>query len=308
MIFGYKTFTSDACCHRRGAHRNIADRNYRDLREDAAWTQTLVSNADFWRRSQIMAMSTMPGWRLECNHWDSMHGLNLGILQHTAANCHYELAHRRSAQSDLNAELEELYLQFKDWCSNRKVTCSTPQFNKNEIFLGGDEKTHPELSAKAANTETVLMWLSEICAGHVVSEHDQIRYMTVDGLARFLRGMKDCDRFATDAEIEMLVGAGRQYNLGYQALNAEAHAMGVLRVHIMPKNHYFCHMLLELVTERINPRFQHCFCDEDFVGRVASICFGVHISSLAERSLQRYLATLHIIWHEIQITDPDFFV
>ena len=114
--------------------------------------------------------------------------------------------------------------------------------------------------------------------------------------------------FPTDAEIEMLVGAGRQYNLGNQALNAEAHAMCVLRWHIVPNNHHFCHMLLELVTERINPRFQHCFCDEDFVGRVASICLGVHISLLVERSLQRYLATLHIIWHEIQVTDPDFFV
>ena len=114
--------------------------------------------------------------------------------------------------------------------------------------------------------------------------------------------------FFTDAEIEMLVGAGRQYNLGCQALNAEAHAMGVLRWHIVPKHHYFCQMLLEIVTERINPRFQHCFCDEDFVGRVASICSCVHISSIAERSLQRYFATLHIIWHEIQITDPDLCV
>ena len=289
MIFGYKTFNSDACCHQCGAHKKIGDRNCRDLRPDAPWVTTMVSHEEFMRRGQILTMSTLPGWRLELNHWDSMHGLNLGVLQHTAGNVLYELCHRREATPNLDSELEKLHIQFKNWCKNKKITCSTPTFSKNSIFPGGDEKAYPELSAKAANTETVLMWLSEICTTEVASEHDAIRAMTVDALARFMHGMKACDRFLDEEEIEMLVHAGRMFNLGYQALSAEAHGLNVLRWKIVPKFHYFCHMLIEIEQGKINPRFQHCFCDEDFVGRVANICCNVHTATLDVSSLLRYL-------------------
>ena len=66
--------------------------------------------------------------------------------------------------------------------------------------------------------------------------------------------------------------------------------------HIVPKHHYFAHMVLDIQRSRMNPNFHHCYLDEDMVGRVARGSRKVHRSTVAVRWFERYIHRLFTVW------------
>ena len=90
--------------------------------------------------------------------------------------------------------------------------------------------------------------------------------------------------------------AGALFLGGYQHLSMEACLAGVPRWNVVPKFHYFAHMIDELHDRGMNPRCFWCFGDEDFVGRVARIVFRTHRLACMMRGIERYLCYMHMQW------------
>jgi hypothetical protein len=57
----------------------------------------------------------MPGWELERNTIDPMHGLNLGVTQHLLANCIWDWAvESAELKKDIPTYLERLWEDTRD--------------------------------------------------------------------------------------------------------------------------------------------------------------------------------------------------
>ena len=77
-------------------------------------------------------------------------------------------------------------------------------------------------------------------------------------------------------------------------------------VECSPKDAFFCHIIDDLRKERVNPRFNHCFCDEDVVGRIARIAGVTHRNSMNRRTLDRYLCKIHACWDAaVEVVDVE---
>ena len=63
---------------------------------------------------------------------------------------------------------------------------------------------------------------------------------------------------------------------------------------LLCKHHHFYHHAKVTLVERINPAVTQLLCAEDWVGRMGRIARATHKSTVALRTLERYLALLHL--------------
>ena len=157
----------------------------------------------------------------------------------------------------------------------------------------------PLLQAKAHNVRIVIAWLADKkFLLREKSEYERIRATCCWGIADFFYCMEQFPRYLSDAHVARFIKAGFSVAVaaaagiaaaataaaaaaaaadGWQGeaflscnvdLCRRAISRGVPLYFVAPKHHPFSHMLAEIQTERANHRFQWCFCDEDFIGRV----------------------------------------
>ena len=91
--------------------------------------------------------------------------------------------------------------------------------------------------------------------------------------------------------------AGRLFLLSYQSLAEEALANEVAQYKMRPKFHYLCHVVDDLQKYRWNPRFFHCFMEEDFVGQLGRLVSKTHRNTASMRALQRHCLVLRERWY-----------
>ena len=296
-VFRYNHYRMNDMCHKCGASKSDAETDCADLSPEAGWRDTVVTHEQYMATTPAEERSPLtetPGWRLENNFNDAMHGMHLGTAQHTAGNVLCELARAHSDPMDL--ALEKLWLDFKSWLQRNKLKASVAQFSKSTLSLDDSIMLFPLLKIKAACCEKVVLWLAEFTSHDSATYHLRIRHMTVWALADFFKGMKEHGRFLDDDAVARMSRAGTMFLSGYQYLSTEACRAGVPRWNIVPKFHYFAHTVDDLHERRINPRVFWCFGDEDFVGRVAKIVSRTHRSKLSGRGIERYLSHLHMMW------------
>eukprot|EP00969_Alexandrium_andersonii_P021879 957737-Alexandrium_andersonii.AAC.1 len=89
--FKWHTYNQTQCCHRCCANKKDLNLAYTDLRlHHAGWRRTLISHHHFMQNLDGREHSPWldcPGMRLERIMGDTMHGIDLGVGQHTAAEC-----------------------------------------------------------------------------------------------------------------------------------------------------------------------------------------------------------------------------
>jgi hypothetical protein len=87
------------------------------------------------------------------------------------------------------------------------------------------------------------------------------------------------------------------FTVCYMRLAAWANARGETQFKLRPKTHDLVHVFerVKFRKTRLNPRFNQCFLDEDFVGRVSFLSRKPHQAQLGLRVLQRYLMLLESI-------------
>ena len=170
------------------------------------------------------------------------------------------------------------------------MTCPNKHGNKASKF--------PMLHSKAAQARYVIGWLAQrthdASMRRPADRHLKNVSVVLYALADFFHVCETADRYFTDAQATQLWRAGSLFLAVYSGLAAEAVKDKVHAWQIVPKHHYFCHLILESYAGRLNPAYHHCFADEDFVGQVARSTCKLHRNTLSRQVCQRYLNVL--VW------------
>ena len=101
--------------------------------------------------------------------------------------------------------------------------------------------------------------------------HTQLQASCCYCLASLYHKLDLLGRWLNDDEIADLRETGHRCLLLFQALSDRALIASLPEWNLTPKAHYLMHLLDELPRVRQNPRYYHCFSDEDYVGYVSRV-------------------------------------
>ena len=124
----------------------------------------------------------------------------------------------------------------------------------------------------------------------------KLRASMLWGLSEFFHVLDRGGRWLTSGEIRRAQYAGYLHLISYQRLAVIAFSKGECLWKVRPKMHYNTHHIDDIAKHGTNPRFRHCFLDEDFMGKLARL--GKHCSkkTVSRRLLQRYLLFISQRW------------
>jgi hypothetical protein len=105
--------------------------------------------------------------------------------------------------------------------------------------------------------------------------------------------MDNSDFWFSEEAAQAFYRAGVTFLTTYMSLSSRAAAADVAMWNITPKFHNVAHVFYSVMTDRVNPKFYHCYADEDFVGRIGRIGARVHPRTMSRRTIERYLMGLH---------------
>lgn len=205
-----------------------------------------------------------------CIRWCLMHVLHLGILYTINGGAMHMLLRSGCwghADEPVQTRLHRAYLDFKLWCSTNRVQCSQPAFQQKFLYQRNGDVM---LICKAYNGRVVLQWLSERLATAAQEDgadqvDDRIKPTAVCALhlARWILKIEKAGRYLTEEEAESIFAEGFEFLRMYKRLAAVSIRKGLQEFFIRPKIHAMWHLLKSCRHQRTNPRFWHCFCDED---------------------------------------------
>ena len=127
---------------------------------------------------------------------------------------------------------------------------------------------------------------------HPTDQYKRLRATCAWALADWHWCGETYKRILTPDEAQRMWVAGRTFLITYNALARIAVDKHLPKYHITYKFHYFDHMHRDVVELMLNPKYCHCFADEDMVGSIAKVCKATHRATHAVRTLMRYRAML----------------
>lgn len=147
---------------------------------------------------------------------------------------------------------------------------------------------------KAAPTKIMLFFLAEIVQQRVPDERDL--HICLWGATQFLHLM-DMNGWMLSREAAAdMCHAGEANQITYLKLAKRAAANGEHMYDMPPKFHAHSHVIDDIRNTRLNPKYFHCFGDEDFVGRIGRLSAQCHPTTQSHETLIRYLAGLRQKW------------
>lgn len=69
---------------------------------------------------------------------------------------------------------------------------------------------------------------------------------------------------------------------------------GIMAFKLRPKHHYVWHVCQDLVRTQLNPKLNHCWSDEKWLGRLKKIGCRTHGSTVHKRAIERFLVALSV--------------
>ena len=97
-------------------------------------------------------------------------------------------------------------------------------------------------------------------------------------------------RFLTQEQVKALDEAGHTFLYMFSELNrmtTDPHLW-----HHIPKLHQLHHIILDVIDDQNNPRFFHCFGDEDMVGIMLKLAKSCHASTVVRNCVDKYTVGL----------------
>jgi len=300
-------------CHRCRAHngrgRGRLDDNllYTNFgREDHV--RTTREDPATWFEAAAAAPNPSPllgirGFSIDRVFFDIMHCMDLGVFQHAVASALAELTGAAPGfqavsifpGADLNARLAAATVHYRTWCRNRRLERRAPKFNQR--WVKGPWPEVSQLQAKAAEMRTNLVpWFADVCAA-VAAEHGDHGHVRAEMFSAFVRIDEACrgsSRFLAAAAAEKLEFNMERALKLYNALAAEAVECGRALWRLRPKLHACTHIGFE--HGGTNPRWVHCYADEDMVGRMKRLYKKCHGATAPWRALQRYMIMVGLRW------------
>lgn len=236
-----------------------------------------------------------------------MHCVKLGIGHHVIGNSLVYLAQERAdlflgpandvvlpANAPLNQILDDLNIRFKDWIKDHGLSCSHKRFTPNRVHFA-ETTSSPFYSCKASQCVPLVAWLAEITQAFSevapAAQRHEARTVAAAlwGLSHYFHVCKTSGRFFTPGQVQELDEAAHIFLHMYSELRRTAAAKGSHMWHIVPKFHQFQHIVLDACLDSYNPRFFHCFGDEDQVGRLIILASASHPTTVVATSIGLYL-------------------
>lgn len=232
--------------------------------------------------------------------WDLMHNLFLGVMLWVCGSVIWDLLDRRDITGLTDDEaLKKLYIECREFCKQHKIVPPSSIFTMNLIGKGTPDKNRhafPCLSAgvRAMHAKHIFMFLAHKCQTLTNSPHKRLRALMMWALADYIHTIDHAGFWMHRHERDRAHHSGSLFLMCYQKLAEQAGDDGKPNWKIVPKFHYFQHQIEGLLLSAANPRRQHCFMDEDFMGKISRLVAKCHINSCMLRALQRYI--LYIAW------------
>ena len=156
------------------------------------------------------------------------------------------------------------------------------------------ETSAPELKLKAYHARIFIAFLADCLETHMnnnaaaaVDPDFFLSLAATAGLANWHLELEVAGRYLSQAQAEGLHRRGMQFLDTYRLL-ARRHAQsGSLLFPLKPRHHAFVEINKQVLRWRYNPRFKHCFKDEDMLGIVKHIVRRCHRQMLEIRGLCR---------------------
>ena len=131
-------------------------------------------------------------------------------------------------------------------------------------------------------------------------DYSTMRSACLSALATFMHTLDSADLWLTRGEQRAAFKSGHLWLLSMQWLADEALKRRALVWKLRPKWHYLTHTVFRLQRSRLNPRFQHTFQEEDFMGKLAKLCRRCPQKNQTTRFAQRYLLNLAVRAHQLK--------
>eukprot|EP00438_Fugacium_kawagutii_P026542 Skav227899 [mRNA] locus=scaffold4087:171227:173433:- [translate_table: standard] len=205
-------------------------------------------------------------------------------------------------QDALATVLKQAHVHFLAWKKQHKLQASQPRFTPARL----SRKTrmdYPVLSSKGIPSKVLTFWIAHCCEQHAAradaTDLDKLVSTCLHSYASSLRLMDVAGLVLTESEAEAYYQAVMLHLLSYAALHSRSRsAKGkepnrTMWMLICKHHHYYHHAKLTR-RERINPRVTQLLAAEDWVGRIGRISRATHKSNVSLRTLERYLALVHL--------------
>lgn len=205
-----------------------------------------------------------------------------------------------------DALAHSLQLAHKDfiaWKKAMKLSVSQPRFTPARLSRK-HRMMFACLSSKAAPGKAVTMWLATRCVewaqrGDGVTHTEKLVATCMHSYAVALRIMDESDLLLTPEQAQEFYRQIMLHLRSFAVLNKESRGLrgkvvGKNLWLLIVKHHHLHHAGRLVLQERVNPRSWNLFAGEDFVGRISRISRACHRTTVALRTLQRYLALLHL--------------
>jgi hypothetical protein len=154
--------------------------------------------------------------------------------------------------------------------------------------IGRDSgNTFPELSSnfKAAHVKVVISFMAHLSLQMPPTPRCKLIAVMFWGLAEFLHTLDRAGRWMLDSEVARATRGGYAFLDTYLWLSTLSLSRALYKV--TPKFHYLTHHIDDL-RSGANPRFQHVFLDEDFMGKLRRLGSKCHRRLAPLRMLQRW--------------------
>jgi len=206
------------------------------------------------------------------------------------------------------------WTEYRAWCKECKLDTIAPRFEYDRIRkYRNDYPSFTQKSAKAAAVRGLQYWLAEVCTRHAIAHPTEENLNMAGlflGLATFDQTCREATRFPTAEQSEKMADSVESALTFYNALAERADREGAWLWKILPKHHMFTHMAYDQAPWA-NPRWVHCYGDEDMVGRVKKLVNTCHGATCGRKALLRYLIIVGVRWlrllAELRGMPPDMF-
>lgn len=297
-------YAHNSLCHLCLAAKTDGPLNFADFSLGAQWRRERRTHMEFMdghRLSEHNPLVRVPGFHLSMLRIDVMHSIHLGLGRFFNAEALVFLSREGRWDADLDGSLRLAWGDFKRWCHQHGIMTTQRVFSTKRIGPAGwlSGKEFPELLTKAWNSRLVSAWLAEEL-GHWVTNHHSDSASLIATLGGSLASaywlMENNPRMLAEHLAQELADSLDNVLLCWSALAKTALQQERLAWPIRPKWHFMSHLAEVIRSDKENPRFYHCYRDEDAIGTVIKVAATCHRSTVSGAVLSKYLLRLGLRW------------
>lgn len=196
----------------------------------------------------------------------------------------------------------DVYVHYKSWCRSKGHHATSCSFRFSTGRFGKETwATCPELGSvyKAAVVKSMIFWCAAYLREHQTAPNGRLRYLCMQQFATFQYLLDSNGPFFSRDMASKVVKAARDGLLLYQKLASldRKRTDGRRTYKVIPKFHSFLELSIYVEESLRNPRFEHCYQDEDLMMEISRISSRTHPSTMELVTMRRYRALLQFFIH-----------